>query len=132
MNMEDLYASFLYCTRKNDSAAVECIESFLARGILLRDIRDKKNNTLLHQAACRGCPQAAKRLLEYGLDQQKSNDQAKTPFSIADDFKGYGKGYKAVYQLFTAPKSEVQVKRQQQAMALQLLRTLNGVAGGDT
>lgn len=103
MDGDDLFQTFLHNSRKKDVAATACLNSFIARGIKLKDVRDKNNNTLLHQAASRGCPGAARILLEHGSDPMALNNVAKTPISVSDDFKKYGTGYKAVHALLADP-----------------------------
>ena len=48
MPESDAWDDLLRC---QDVTAIACLNSFIARGIRLRDVRDKNNNTLLHQAA---------------------------------------------------------------------------------
>ena len=105
--LHELFTSFLMESRKGDAAATAYLKKLLKRGVQLTTVHDTRNNSLLHQAAARGCAQAAQLLLQHGLDVTAMNNQAKTPLAIAEDFRKYGAHYKAVYAvLVQAEKPE--------------------------
>ena len=60
MDGDDLFQTFLHNSRKKDVAATACLNSFIARGIKLKDVRDKNNNEtttkrITHERHNRNC-----------------------------------------------------------------------------
>ena len=46
LQAQALFESFQHCTKKKKAEALACIESFLDRGITLKEIIDKGGNTV--------------------------------------------------------------------------------------
>jgi hypothetical protein len=99
MELEDAYAAFLYCCKRNDKTACACLVSLKRRGVDLQNARDPHGNNLLHAAVSRGCCQSAGLLVGYGLTTGTLNNNAKSAMQLADDYRVYGAGYRKTFEL---------------------------------
>ena len=112
-----LFESFQHVSKKKDADCLACIESFLDRGIALKEVIDKGGNTLLHQATARGKKDVVRELIMQGLDPLKLNDFGKSSVGIAEDFRGCGKAYRETFSFLSVEGQALAIEMAAKAAA---------------